>query len=206
MERTAGFEPAFSTPITVHRFVAGVGYVRVLARRRGFQPRSSSLRGKCPGALDDRRVNWLPDQDSNLDWPVNNRVSCHWTIGEWWTTSDSNRAESPCKGDTRTLRVSRTACAQGARPSDSRVHAAVAKRSDPRVCTVLVPGAGFEPAFLRLRRSAFTRLASQAYLRLVRPTGIEPMSARWRRTARPLSYGRVLVHRAGLEPAEPIGT
>ena len=67
MERTAGFEPAFSTPITVHRFVAGVGYVRVLARRRGFQPRSPSLRGKCPGALDDRRVNWLPDQDSNLD-------------------------------------------------------------------------------------------------------------------------------------------
>jgi hypothetical protein len=36
MERTAGFEPAFSTPITVHRFVAGVGYVRVWAR--GFQP------------------------------------------------------------------------------------------------------------------------------------------------------------------------
>jgi hypothetical protein len=67
MERTAGIEPAFSTPITVHRFVAGVGYVRVLARRRGFQPRSPSLRGKCPGALDDRRVNWLPDQDSNLD-------------------------------------------------------------------------------------------------------------------------------------------
>ena len=67
MERTAGIEPAFSTPITVHRFVAGVGYVRVLARQRGFQPRSSFLRGKCPGALDDRRANWLPDQDSNLD-------------------------------------------------------------------------------------------------------------------------------------------
>ena len=67
VERTGGFEPPFSTPITCHRFVAGVGYVRVLARRRGFQPRSSSLRGKCPGALDDRRANWLPDQDSNLD-------------------------------------------------------------------------------------------------------------------------------------------
>jgi hypothetical protein len=26
---------------------------------------------------------WLPDQDSNLDWPVNNRASCHWTIGDW---------------------------------------------------------------------------------------------------------------------------
>ena len=30
MERTRGFEPLFSTPITVHRFVAGVGYVRMV--------------------------------------------------------------------------------------------------------------------------------------------------------------------------------
>src|SRR5262249_20773190 len=97
MERTAGFEPAFSTPITVHRFVAGVGYVRVLARRRGFQPRSSSLRGKCPGALDDRRVIWLPDQDSNLDWPVNSRVSYHWTIGKWWTAGVPPPARRSCK-------------------------------------------------------------------------------------------------------------
>lgn len=29
LERTAGLEPAFSTPFTVHRFVVGVGYVRV---------------------------------------------------------------------------------------------------------------------------------------------------------------------------------
>lgn len=29
MERTAGFEPAFSTPFTARRFVAGVGYVRI---------------------------------------------------------------------------------------------------------------------------------------------------------------------------------
>src|SRR5262249_5727852 len=36
---------------------------------------------------------------------------------------------------------------------------------------------------------------------MVRPTGIEPVSVRWRRTALPLSYGRV--HRAGLEPAKP---
>jgi hypothetical protein len=39
---------------------------------------------------------------------------------------------------------------------------------------------------------------------MVRPTGIEPVSVRWRRTALPLSYGRV--HRAGLEPAKPKGT
>src|SRR4029450_12022698 len=36
---------------------------------------------------------------------------------------------------------------------------------------------------------------------MVRPTGIEPVSVRWRHTALPLSYGRV--HRAGREPAEP---
>src|SRR5262249_11521006 len=82
MERTAGIEPAFSTPITVHRFVAGVGYVRVLARRRGFQPRSPSLRRKCPDALDDRPVEWLPAPDSDLDWQVNSRASCHWRIGK----------------------------------------------------------------------------------------------------------------------------
>src|SRR5262245_62756289 len=39
---------------------------------------------------------------------------------------------------------------------------------------------------------------------MVRPTGIEPVSVWWRRTALPLSYGRV--HRAGLEPAKPKGT
>src|SRR5687767_6664207 len=53
------------------------------------------------------------------------------------------------------------------------------------------PGAWdrFEPTSPRLQRGAFTRLASQANSGLVRPTGIEPMSVRWRRTALPLSYG-----------------
>ena len=41
VERTAGLEPAFSTPITVHRFVAGVGYVRV-AGPAGHDPASRS--------------------------------------------------------------------------------------------------------------------------------------------------------------------
>src|SRR5262245_61420903 len=54
----------------------------------------------------------------------------------------------------------------------------------------VVPGVGFEPTSPRLQRDAFTRLASQANCRLVRPTGIEPMSARWHRAALPLSYGR----------------
>ena len=45
----------------------------------------------------------------------------------------------------------------------------------------MVPGVGFESTSPRLRRGAFTRLASQANSELVRPTGIEPMSVRWRR-------------------------
>ena len=31
LARTGGLEPPFATPITVHRFVAGVGYVRIMA-------------------------------------------------------------------------------------------------------------------------------------------------------------------------------
>jgi hypothetical protein len=75
---------------------------------------------------------------------------------------------------------------------------------------VMVPGVGFEPTSPRLQRGAFTRLASQAELNVVRPTGIEPVSALWHRAALPLSYGRPsflgMVHRAGLEPAKHIGT
>ena len=38
VERTGGFEPPFSTPITCHRFVAGVGYVRELEQPAGHDP------------------------------------------------------------------------------------------------------------------------------------------------------------------------
>jgi hypothetical protein len=65
MERTAGLEPAFSAPIGVHRFVAGVGYLRALGATR-MSTRSSSLKAKCPGVRGGQ-VNRLPDQDSNLD-------------------------------------------------------------------------------------------------------------------------------------------
>jgi hypothetical protein len=32
--------------------------------------------------IDEGRTDseWLPDLDSNQDWPVNSRMSCHWTI------------------------------------------------------------------------------------------------------------------------------
>src|SRR5215831_9592266 len=52
VERTAGLEPAFSTPITVHRFVAGVGYVRD-GRAGGPRSRITILRGSYPVQLDD---------------------------------------------------------------------------------------------------------------------------------------------------------
>lgn len=39
MERTGGFEPPFSTPITVRRFATGVGYVR-MEPPAGFDPAS----------------------------------------------------------------------------------------------------------------------------------------------------------------------
>src|SRR5215813_1980606 len=52
VERTAGLEPAFSTPITVHRFVAGVGYVRD-GRAGGPRSRVTILRGSYPVQLDD---------------------------------------------------------------------------------------------------------------------------------------------------------
>jgi len=46
--RTRGFEPLFSTPITVHRFVAGVGYVR-MAGPAGIDPAPP---GREPGILE----------------------------------------------------------------------------------------------------------------------------------------------------------
>jgi hypothetical protein len=65
VERTAGLEPAFSTPITVHRFVAGVGYVRV-AGPAGCDPARGDLERIVSCRLADG-PKWLPDQDSNLD-------------------------------------------------------------------------------------------------------------------------------------------
>jgi hypothetical protein len=76
-------------------------------------------------------------------------------------------------GQTLVLRVQRSDGERGLTPTDR-----------------VVPTVGFEPTSPRLQRGAFTRLASQAELKVVRPTGIEPMSARWHRAALPLSYGR----------------
>ena len=48
-------------------------------------------------AVKPRPPSWLPDHDSNVDSPVNNRMSCHWTIGKWWRHRESNPARRSCK-------------------------------------------------------------------------------------------------------------
>ena len=55
---------------------------------------------------------------------------------------------------------------------------------------VVVCDSGFDPDSLRFQRSAFTRLAYRT--KLERAAGNDPASVRWRRTALPLSYGRMV--------------
>jgi hypothetical protein len=105
---------------------------------------------------------WLPDQDSNLDWPVNNRVSCHWTIEEAFGGAPRTRTELNLLA-----REIRGPCAcpdlawpRGGQTLWLRVHGAWREGSDP--ANRVVPGVGFEPTSPRLQRGAFTRLASQA--------------------------------------------
>ena len=90
-------------------------------------------------------VAWLPSQESNLPQRclTGSRVRLARLRGmKWWSTSDSNRARSPCKGGPRTLRVPRS-CAPRARK--------------------LALGVGFEPTSPRLQRGAFTRSAFRAF-------------------------------------------
>jgi hypothetical protein len=79
----AGVEPAFSAPVTDTRFVAGFGYMH-MARRRGFEPRSSRLRTGHPEPLDDRREvgsptrtrTWIPRLTAGrpADWTIGNEL------------------------------------------------------------------------------------------------------------------------------------
>ena len=150
---------------------------------------ASKAGGDGQAPLHAGATRWLPDQDSNLDLPGNNRGSYRWTIGEELvehlglepsSISLQGRSADPARAP--------IGFALGGQTLRLRVHGAMARRgSDP--ANRLVPGVGFEPTSPRLQRGAFTRLASQANCELVRPTGIEPVSARWLRTALPLSYG-----------------
>jgi hypothetical protein len=119
------------------------GRESLAARRRR---RRAKAEKRCRPRLRGRRIlsekvcnffrimlNWLPDHDSNVDSPVNNRMSCHWTIGKWWRHRESNPARRSCKD-----------------------------RLQPAAIPILAPGVGFEPTSPRLRRGAVTRSASQA--------------------------------------------
>ena len=50
MARTGGLEPPFATPFTVHRFVAGAGYVRMIAETKVIEFLSASCR------MDDQEI------------------------------------------------------------------------------------------------------------------------------------------------------
>ena len=45
LARTGGLEPPFATPITVRRFVAGVGYVRVIVKAGAFEALNGAATG-----------------------------------------------------------------------------------------------------------------------------------------------------------------
>lgn len=126
----------------------------------------------------------------------------------WWSTSDLNRARPPCKGDPRTLRVPRYL--PGARGPDplAPVHGALGEKGPTPANARNGVRGRFRARLSAASTRRFHQISFPDELKLVRPTGIEPMSARWHRAALPLSYGRSieLVHRAGLEPAKPEGT
>jgi plasmid replication initiation protein len=77
-------------------------------------------------------------------------------------------------------------------------------RSDPRGWMTMVPGVGFDPTSPRLQRGAFTRLASQA-IAIGAADGNRTHVCAWATRGSAIEL-RMLVHRAGLEPAEPEGT
>src|SRR5262245_53612788 len=68
----------------------------------------------------------------------------------------------------------------------------------------VVPGVGFEPTSPRLQRGAFTRLAAQA-MRTGAADGNRTHVCALAMHGSAIEL-RTLVHRAGLEPAEPEGT
>jgi hypothetical protein len=118
-------------------------------------------------------------------------------------------AQPPCKGGPRTLRVPRLGLPRGPDPLAPRARSSGEKGLTPRMEDVGAWGrfrAHLSAASASWRSQAslgraITRSASQAnraqgwrggcaQAKVVRPTGIEPMSARWHRAALPLSYGR----------------
>jgi hypothetical protein len=189
-----------------------------LIRSQGLYP--VELRVRC----------WRRDGDLNSDCSVENRVSwplrrsrrigsptrtrtwisrvttgapTNWMIGEECGGAPRTRTElnllareirGPCA-------CPDWVCPKGARPCGSAGEGgAVREGSEPTNWDIGAWG-GFRAHLSAASTRRFHQISFPGEWRLVRPTGIEPVSVRWRRTALPLSYGRV--HRAGLEPAKP---
>jgi hypothetical protein len=171
----------------------------------------------CPFEL---RVHWwLSDQDSNLDWPVNNRASCRWTIGEEFGGAPRTRTElnllareirGPCAcpdlglpwGPDPWLRVHGALARTGSDPAKmkeggawGRFRAHLSAASARRYHQISFPG---EMRLAQVRGLSSNRSRGAqgwrggcAQAGVVRPTGIEPVSVRGQRTALPLTYGRL---------------
>jgi hypothetical protein len=140
----------------------------VSVRSRGGYVRNDLARRRVvetPGCrpLSDRRVAWLRS-------PGSNRAS-HRLTGESLHLAwlDRNKIGGGTKN--RTPIFSLQDCSS---PVELYPH-----RGD----------SGFEPDFLRLRRSVHWISLSHEF---ERPAGNDPASVRWRRTALPLSYGRMV--------------
>jgi hypothetical protein len=116
-------------------------------------------------------ANWLPDQDSNLDWPVNNRAFYRWTIGE-------------CVGQAPKLRLPR-----GPDPSAPRARSDGEKGSDPANARSWSWGR-FRDHLSAASTRRFHQISFPGKFPLLRPTRIELVPVQWRRTVLPLSYGR----------------
>src|SRR5262249_44130019 len=129
-------------------------------------------------------------------------ASYRWTIREWWSTSDSNRAQPPCKGDPRTCACpglighasggqTRSACTElwrdGSDPPEwvgawGRFRAHLSAASARRFHQISFPGGQNGAA-----------------------DGNRTHVCAWATHGSAIEL-RTLVHRAGLEPAKPGGT
>ena len=120
----------------------------------------------------------------------------------WWSTSDSNRAQSPCKGNPRTLRVPRLGCL-GGQTLAPRARSVGEKGSDPREY-----GGAWGRFRAHLSASSarrFHQISFPGEFTIGAADGIRTHVCAWATRGSAIEL-RTLVHRAGLEPAKPEGT
>jgi hypothetical protein len=130
-----------------------------------------------------------------------NRASYRWTIREWWSTSDSNRAQFPCKGDPRTLRVPRMGLLRGPAPCSACTER-WREGSDPHE----LGGAWgrFRAHLSAASTRRFHQISFPGELRIGAADGNRTHVCTLATLGSAIELR--LVHRAGLEPAEPEST